>query len=113
MPTTAPVELFRRELPEHVTVCIDGVYGDLVPDEPVKDTRPVGRVVLAMPDFYADIFSHSLGALWQLADRLGADRVGDTERAIAEALFAAAQFMGYRCPDTGLRLPPSEDDELR
>jgi hypothetical protein len=102
----ATAELFRRELPEHITVSVDGMYGDLVPDEEVKDTRSVGRVVLAMPDFYADTFAHSLAALWQLIDRVGGgtQHVGPTERAIAAALFEAAQFMGYKCPD-GLELP--------
>jgi hypothetical protein len=106
-------ELFRRELPEHITVSVDGVYADLVPEDEVKDTRSVGRVVLAMPDFYADSLARSIAALWRLVDGVGGGtkHVGPTERAIAEALFEAAQFMGYRSPDGSLGLPSPEDDE--
>jgi hypothetical protein len=105
-------ELFRRELPEHITVSVDGVYDDLVSEDEVKDTRSVGRIVLAMPDFYADSLARNLAALWRLVNSVGADteRVGPTERAIAEALFEAARFMGYQCPDGNLDLPPSRDD---
>jgi len=66
MQTEAPAELFRRVLSESVTVSVDGVYGNLVPDEPVKDTRAVGCVTIRMPDFCADTFAHNLAALWQL-----------------------------------------------
>jgi hypothetical protein len=111
--SNTPAKPFRRELPVHVTVAVDGVYRDLVPDEPVKDTRPVGRVVLVMPDFYADSFAHSLAALCRVVDTVGGDGefAGPTERAIAEALFEAAQSTGYKCPEGGLKLLPSQSSE--
>ena len=59
--TTAVAAAFRRDLPEHITVAVDGVLTDLdEPDEPVPDTRPVGRVVVTMPAFVADTLAHGL-----------------------------------------------------
>jgi hypothetical protein len=110
MPVTAVTTLFQRHLPDHITVSVDGVYGDLEPDEAIKDTRPVGCVVIRMPDFVADTFAHNLAALWEFGTRTRTESIGSTERALAESLFEAARCMGYRCTEGGLRLSPSSDD---
>jgi hypothetical protein len=109
-PTDGATVLFGRRLPDHVSVSVDGVYAELDPDDPVPDPRPVGRVVIQMPDFVADTFAHHVAALWQFADRVRAESVGPTEQALARALFDAAQSAGYRCPDGDLWLPPAVVD---
>jgi len=102
--------VFSRDLPEHVTVAVDGVFTDLDRDDPVPDDRPVGRVVVTMPDFVADTLAHALAKAWHVNHLFGGNiEVGPTERAVAEALLAAAEASGSRCPEGGLDLPA--DDE--
>jgi hypothetical protein len=106
--TTAVAVAFRRDLPEHVTVSVDGTLTILDPDDPVPDKRPVGRVVVSMPNFVADALSHTLAKAWQANRLFGGDSdIGETERALAEALMAAAEASGNRCR-RGLRLPAAD-----
>jgi hypothetical protein len=98
-----PAASFRRELPDYVTVAVDGTIPNVDPD---ITERPSARVVLTMPDATADALAHVIAQAWQVADLLGAERLGDGDRALAEALYEAAAASGYRCPDGGLHLPP-------
>jgi hypothetical protein len=110
--TDAVATAFRRDLPDHITVAVDGVLTDLDTDDPVPDDRPVGRVVLTMPDFVADTVAHALAKAWQVNQLFGGNiGIGPTERAMAEALLAAAEASGSPCPDGGLNLPPDDAPE--
>jgi hypothetical protein len=103
---------FHRVLPDHITVAVEGVFTDLDADDPVPSTRAAARVVVTMPDFYADTLAHLIADAWHLAHRLGgAGYVGPPERALAEALYAASTVAGYRCPRGGLQLP--DEGEVR
>jgi len=102
---TAPTAArWRRELPEHVTVTVDGTYpGSLdALDEPVPCTRPAGRVVVTMPDFTAVYLAQMMADLYTAAHLASGGRasliVGPLERALAEGLAAAAEAAGYRSP---------------
>jgi hypothetical protein len=107
--TTAIAAAFCRDLPEHITVAVDGVYSDLDPDDPLPGKRPVGRVVLTMPDFVADTLAHTLAKAWQVNQLFGGNiGMGPTERAVAVALLAAAEASGSSCPEGGLNLPPDD-----
>ena len=86
---------WRRELPDYVSVAVDGTLSGIDPD--VTERAP-GRVVIAMPDFTADAVAHVLSKLGELADRLGMERDWMGERELAAALFEAARAAGYRCP---------------
>jgi hypothetical protein len=86
---------WRRELPEFVSVAVEGPFRGL--DRDVTERVP-GRVVIAMPDFTADALAHVLNHLGQLADTLHIERVGVGEAELAAALFDAAQAAGYHCP---------------
>ena len=92
------------ELPEHVTVTVNGTYpGPLdLPDEQVPCTRPIGRVVLTMPDFTADFLAHTMAGLYTAAHLASGGKasllLGPLERALAEGLSAAAHAAGYRSP---------------
>jgi hypothetical protein len=88
-------DIFRRELPEFISVTVEGDFYHIDPD--VTERTP-GRVVIAMPDFTADALAHSLAYLAKIADGLDQERVGVGERELAQALFDAAQAAGYRCP---------------
>jgi hypothetical protein len=108
MTLTNPSLLWYRQLPDSsISVAVDGHFTELDPDEPVPGPRPVGRVVLTMPDYYADTLAHTLAALCEFADHLGAGQAGPTEWAIAQGLYAAARFMGCWCPPG--RLQPTPD----
>lgn len=87
---------WRRELPDYVSVAVDGVVGGIDPD--VTERAP-GRVVIVMPDFTADAVAHVLSNLGELADRFGVERDWMGEHELAVALFDAAAAAGYRCPD--------------
>jgi hypothetical protein len=102
MPTAEPPLYWHRQLPDYITVAVDGVYDALTPEDAEPGARPIGRIVINMPDFVADTFAHNLVAVWQFADRVNAETITDTERALAEALFAAAAFMGCPCPNDRL-----------
>ncbi len=109
--TTALAPTFRRDLPEHITVTVDGVLTDLDADDPVPDERPVGRVVVTMPNFVADALAHALAKSWQVNQLFGGNiDIGSTERALAEALLAAAEASGSHCRKGGLHLPPADDE---
>ena len=88
---------WRRELPDYVSVAVDGLMGGIDPD---VSSRPSGRVVVVMPDSTADAFAHALSSLGELADRLGMERDWMGEGELAVALFEAARAAGYHCPDT-------------
>ena len=85
---------FHRELPEFVTVAVDGAYENFDPD--ITERTP-GRVVIAMPDFTADALAHVLGYLARFADLLDAERLGVGPQELAEALHAAAATTGVPC----------------
>jgi DNA-binding XRE family transcriptional regulator len=109
--TTTKDSGWRLALPEHAVITLDGSYHGLDPD--VAEDRPVGRVVLAMPDFVADSLAHAVAKYYHVAhvmsDGRGSMAVGPLERAVAEGLAAAARACGYQCPfGAGLGLP--EDD---
>jgi hypothetical protein len=107
--TTAVAPAFRRDLPEHITVAVDGMLTDLDAGDPCPDERPVGRVVVTMPAFVADALAHSLAKSWQVNQLFdGNIEIGVTERTLAEALLAAAEASGCPCREGGLRLPPDD-----
>jgi hypothetical protein len=87
---------FRQELPEFVSVAVDGGLSGIDPD---VTSRVPGRVVVVMPDFTADAISHALTVLGELADRLGLERDWIGERELAAALSAAARSAGFHCPE--------------
>jgi hypothetical protein len=97
---------WRRELAEQVSVAVDGLV-ELADTVPAR--RPVGRVVVSMPDFVADTVAHLLAIGCRVAtedaSRDEADTPGPEERALAEALFAASRAAGYRCPTGELDVP--------
>jgi hypothetical protein len=98
--TTAPI--WRRELPDHVTVALDGTLPDVDPDLPGTRDRVVGRVVITMPAYTADSLSHLIAAMYHSAEVFGEpDWLGLNDRELADALFEAATASGYRCPEPG------------
>lgn len=86
---------WRRELPDYVSVVVDGTLSGVDPD--VTERAP-GRVVIVMPDFTADAVAHVLMTLGELADRFGMERDWMGERDLSVALFEAARSAGYHCP---------------
>ena len=86
---------WRQELPDYVSVTVDGTLNGVDPD--VTERAP-GRVVIVMPDFTADAVAHVLSKLGELADRFGMERDWMGERELAAALFEAARAAGYHCP---------------
>lgn len=86
---------WRRELPEFISVVVDGEFGDI--DVEVTERMP-GRVTVVMLDFTADAIAHALIDLGELADRVRMDRERTGERELAAALQEAAEVAGYRCP---------------
>jgi hypothetical protein len=97
---------WHEDLPEYMTVAVDGVLTDV---DPQITHRLPGRVVLTMPDFTADNLGRVLAKAWKIARAVDDPSVGQAERALAEALVAAAEVGGYRCGRGGLSLP--SDDE--
>ena len=95
MPARLAAAGWRRDLPEFVSVTVEGTYGGVDPD--ITERTP-GRIVVTMPDFTADALAHALSYLSRVADAMNRDRVGVGERELAEALFEAAHAAGYRCP---------------
>lgn len=89
-----PVSSFNRELPEFVSVRVDGAYDYF--DEDITERTP-GRVVIAMPDFTADALAHVLSYLGRFAGLLDVDRLGVTPCELAEALHEAAAATGVSC----------------
>ena len=87
---------WRRELPDYVSVAVDGAIGGIDPD---VATQAPGRVVIVMPDYTADAVAHVLSKLGELADRFGVERDWMGEHELAVALFDAAAAAGYHCPD--------------
>lgn len=93
---------FRRELPDYITVTVEGVVHGVDPD--VAD-RPPARVVIALPDYVADGLAHLIAQSWWISRLFESEgRFGLAERALSEAIFAAAAT-NYRCPDGSLDLP--------
>jgi len=87
---------FHRELPDYITVTVDGVVEGVDPD--VTD-RPPGRVVITLPDYAADSLAHLIAQSWWISRLFDSeDRFGLADRALAEAIYAAAATT-YRCPD--------------
>jgi hypothetical protein len=95
MTTALPPAVWSRNLPEFVSVTVEGVFGGVDPD--ITERTP-GRVVVTMPDFTADALAHALSYLSRVADAMNRERVGVGECELAEALFEAARAGGYRCP---------------
>ncbi len=96
---------WRQDLPEYMTVSVDGVFAGVDPE--ITDRLP-GRIVLTMPDFTADNLARVLAKAWQVARAMDDPSIGPAERALAEGLAAAAQAGGYHCALGGLSLPPGE-----
>jgi hypothetical protein len=97
---------WRKDLPEYMTVFLEGTFAGV---DPEITHRLPGRVVLTMPDFTADNLGRVLAKAWRVAQAMGDSSIGETERTLAEALVAAAKVGGFRCALGGLALPP--DDE--
>ena len=87
--------VFHRELPEFLSVTVEGDFAGV--DQDITERIP-GRVVVVMPDFTADALAHALAYLARIGDALDQERVGVGERELAEALFDAARAAGYHCP---------------
>ena len=85
---------FSRDLPEFVSVRVDGAYDNF--DRDITERTP-GRVVVAMPDFTADALAHMLDYLGRLADVLDAERLGVGPHDLAQALHEAAAATGVPC----------------
>ena len=85
---------FLRELPEFVSVRVDGAYENFDPD--ITERTP-GRVVIAMPDFTADALAHVLDHLGRFAELLDVERLGVGPSELAEALHQAAAAAGVPC----------------
>jgi hypothetical protein len=104
MTVEAPVALFHRELDDHVTVAVDGVYGAIPEGDEARDIRPVGRVVVTMPDYVADTLSHLIANAHEIVNRLsnvpsgaaGVDLDGPNLD-LSVALYEASRRHGYRC----------------
>ena len=105
MTTGTVTPAWRQELPEYMTVSVEGVFAGVDPE--VTERLP-GRVVLTMPDFTADNLARVLAKAWQVARAMDDPSIGPVERALAEGLAAAAQVGGYRCALGGLCLPPKD-----
>jgi hypothetical protein len=103
MTVEAPVGLFRRELDDHVTVAVDGVYSAMHEDDGAQRIRPVGRVVVTMPDYVADTLSHLIANAHEIVNRLsnvpsgvtGVDLDGPNLD-LSVALYEASRRHGYR-----------------
>ena len=93
---------WHRTLPDHVTVTVAGT----IPVDPDGAARPSARIVLSLPDYAADTLAHALADACNAARVLGGVRsIGEDERAIAEALYQAANTgTGHRCTAGGLTL---------
>ena len=91
---TRTASRFRRELPEFVSVWVEGAYENFDPD--ITERTP-GRVVIAMPDFTADALAHALDYLGRLAELLDGERLGVGPGELAAALHAAAAVTGVPC----------------
>jgi hypothetical protein len=98
--------MFRQDLPEYMAVSLDGVVTGV---DPQITHRLPGRVVLTMPDFTADNLGRVLAKAWQIAQAMEDPSIGQAERALAEALVAAAEAGGFRCALGALSLPPDAD----
>lgn len=85
---------YRRELPEFVTVSVEGSYEDVDPD--ITERTP-GRVVVAMPDFTAESLAHVLDHLGRFAALLDVERLGVGPDDLAHALHEAAAVTGVPC----------------
>jgi hypothetical protein len=91
--TTVLSPTFRQDLPEYMTVSLDGVVTGV---DPQITHRLPGRVVLAMPDFTADNLGRVLAKAWQVAQAMDDPSIGQAERALAEALVAAAEVSAIK-----------------
>jgi hypothetical protein len=105
MTTDTLTPVWHEDLPEYMTVAVDGV---LVGVDPEITRRLPGRVVLTMPDFTADALARVLAKAWRVARAMDDPSIGPTERALAESLAAAAEAGGFRCALGGLALPPGD-----
>jgi hypothetical protein len=96
---------WHQDLPEYMSVSVEGVVTGV---DPQITHRLPGRVVLTMPDFTADNLGRVLAKAWQVARALDDPSIGPAERALAEALVAAAEVGGFHCALGGLSLPPDD-----
>jgi hypothetical protein len=101
--TDPDAQSFYRSLTSGVVVRCAGVYDDAEesPDPVAEDPdRPVGRVVIELPDFLAASLARMIESVWVFADRLtdGPSLVHAPDREVADALRAAALSQpGNRC----------------
>jgi hypothetical protein len=105
MTTDVLTTSWHQDLPEYMSVSVEGVVAGV---DPEITHRLPGRVVLTMPDFTADNLGRVLAKAWQVARVLGDPSIGPTERALAEALAAAAEAGGFQCALGGLSLAPDD-----
>jgi hypothetical protein len=93
---------YYRQMSERVTVTVDGVYGKLNSDEQVPDDRPVGRVVITMPDYVADSLSHLIANAHEMVSRLcgvvldvGSVDLDGPDLELSVALYEASRLHGH------------------
>ena len=101
---------WHRDLPDHITVALDGTLPDVDPDIGDLQDRVTGRVVITMPDYAADSLAHLIAAVCRAADLFGGTNewLGLADPDLAEALADACAASGYRCPgQTGTRIENS------
>jgi hypothetical protein len=102
MTTDTFTPTWRRELPDQVTVTLNGTLPDVDPDLPGVQGRVVGRIVITLPDYAADSLSHLIEAVYRLSEVFGEPEwLGLNDRELAAALFEAAAASGYHCPEPG------------
>jgi hypothetical protein len=91
---------WHRELPDHITVALDGTLLDNDPDLGNLPDRVTGRIVITMPDYAADSLAHLIAAVCRAVDLFGGTKewVGLADPDLAEALAAACAASGYHCP---------------
>jgi hypothetical protein len=83
---------------------VDGVYGAMHEDDGAQHVRPVGRVVVTMPDYMADTLSHLIANAYEIINRLshmpsdaaGVDLDGPNLD-LSVALYDASRLHGYGC----------------
>jgi hypothetical protein len=105
-----------RQLEEQVTVSVAGLLAPVPPgDDGAPAEKAARRVLVEMPDYVADMLGHQIRTAADLTDAVAARSdlpgVSGDERALADALLAAARFAGYRCALA--RHPGPEEDTVQ
>jgi hypothetical protein len=103
--TTAPGIAFHRELPDYITIAVDGTMTEVDPDI----ASPPARVVITMQDDTAHLLAHLFGQVAHLSRILDwLPEVGVIVPDLAAALHQAAEHARRKCRYGGLDLPAAE-----